>query len=69
MAKVRVTIVIDKELNEAFRAAVAKKYGYHHGALSKALEEAIILWVKMQKVCETCNNPNPNCPICPKAKI
>jgi len=46
MAKVRVTIVIDKELNEAFRAAVAKKYGYHHGALSKVLEEAIKLWLQ-----------------------
>ena len=48
MAKVRVTIVIDKELNEAFRAVVAKKYGYHHGALSKALEEAIKLWLENQ---------------------
>jgi len=46
MAKVRVTIVIDKELNETFRTAVAKKYGYHHGALSKALEEAIRLWLQ-----------------------
>ena len=46
MAKVRVTIVIDKELNETFRTAVAKKYGYYHGALSKALEEAIRLWLQ-----------------------
>ena len=46
MAKVRVTIVIDKELNETFRAAVAKKYGYHYGALSRAIEEAIKLWLQ-----------------------
>lgn len=46
MAKVRVTFVLDKEINDAFRTAVAKKYGYHHGALSRAIEEAIKLWLQ-----------------------
>ena len=49
MAKVRVTIVIDKELNETFRTAVAKKYGYHYGALSRAIEEAIKLFKKLKQ--------------------
>jgi len=42
----RLLVVIDDELEEEFRKAVARIYGFKKGALSKAIEEAIRLWLK-----------------------
>jgi hypothetical protein len=37
---------IDKELERKFRIKVAEKYVGQSGAITKALEEAIRLWLK-----------------------
>ena len=37
---------IPKELDNEFRKEVAKKFGLRKGALSKALEEAILQWIE-----------------------
>lgn len=37
---------IDDELGKSFRVEVAKRYGGQRGALSKAIEEAIKLWLE-----------------------
>jgi hypothetical protein len=37
---------IDAELEKKFRVKAAEKYGGTQGALTKALEEAIKLWLK-----------------------
>jgi len=39
-------ITIDDELEEMFRKAVARIYGARKGAISKAIEEAIKLWLE-----------------------
>ena len=42
----RLLVVIDDEVEKAFRNMVAKIYGFKKGALSKAVEEAIRLWLE-----------------------
>jgi hypothetical protein len=37
---------IDKELEKKFRVRVVEKFGIQKGAVTKALEEAIKLWLK-----------------------
>ena len=37
---------IDKELEKKFRIKVVEKYGVQRGAVTKALEDAIKLWLK-----------------------
>jgi hypothetical protein len=37
---------IDAELEKKFRIRIAEKYGGRQGAVTKALEEAIKLWLK-----------------------
>ena len=37
---------IDKDLEKKFRVKVAEKYSGQSGAVTKALEEAIKLWLK-----------------------
>jgi hypothetical protein len=37
---------IDKELEKKFRVKVVEKFGIQKGAVTKALEEAIKLWLK-----------------------
>jgi len=39
---------IDKNLEKKFRIEVARLYGGERGALSKAIEEAIQLWLKIK---------------------
>jgi len=41
-----VLITIDDELEEKFRKTVARIYGARKGAISKAVEEAIKLWLE-----------------------
>jgi coenzyme F420-reducing hydrogenase alpha subunit len=41
----KLTIQVDDKLEEKFRAAVASVKGYHKGALGKAVEEALALWI------------------------
>ncbi len=43
-------MVIDDELERKFRKMVAVKYGLKKGALSKAVEEAIKLWIEKHSV-------------------
>jgi hypothetical protein len=44
--KVKAEFYIDAELYENFRKAVILRYeGYYHGAYSRAIEEAIRLWL------------------------
>ncbi len=42
----RMLITVDDELEERFRRAVARIYGVRKGAISKAVEEAIRLWLE-----------------------
>ena len=37
---------INDELEKEFRVEVAKRYGGQRGAISRAIEEAIKLWLK-----------------------
>ena len=39
-------IVLSDDIEEKFRQAVAQKLGMRKGNISKALEEAITLWIK-----------------------
>jgi len=41
-----VHVRIDKQLEKKFRIEVARVYGGERGALSKAIKEAIELWLK-----------------------
>lgn len=36
---------LDKKLEQLFREAAMRKFGYGKGALSKAVEEAILTWL------------------------
>jgi hypothetical protein len=42
-------VQIDPKLENKFREAAMKKFGYGKGALSKAAEEAILNWVSNEK--------------------
>ena len=42
-------VQIDPKLENKFREAAMKKFGYGKGALSKAAEEAILNWVSCEK--------------------
>ena len=38
---------VKSEAEEKFRALAMKKFGYGKGSLSKALEEALEVWIKI----------------------
>lgn len=38
--------VVSEELEKEFRMYAMKKFGYGKGSLSKALEEALKVWIK-----------------------
>jgi len=40
---------VSKDLEKEFRVEVARLYGGERGALTKAVEEAISLWLKKKK--------------------
>jgi hypothetical protein len=42
-------VQIDPKIENKFREAAMKKFGYGKGALSKAAEEAILNWVANEK--------------------
>jgi hypothetical protein len=42
-------VQIDPKIENKFREAAMKKFGYGKGALSKAAEEAILNWVSNEK--------------------
>ncbi len=44
----KLTVIIDDELERKFRIAIAEKGG-KRGDLTIAIEEAIQLWIEMQK--------------------
>ena len=44
----RINLVIDNELDDQFRSAVFKKMGLRKGALQKAAEEALRMWIEAQ---------------------
>ncbi len=46
----RMLVVIDDDLESEFRRIVAMKYGLKKGALSKAVEEALKLWIEKHRV-------------------
>ncbi len=46
----RMLVVIDDDLETEFRKIVAMKYGLKRGALSKAVEEALKLWIKKHRI-------------------
>jgi len=45
----RVNLVISDELEEKFREMVFKKYGLRKGNITKAVDDAIRLWIKTEK--------------------
>jgi len=46
MGKVKVTLYVDEELWREFRRAVRMRIDAFRGALSRALEEAMRLWLR-----------------------
>lgn len=44
----RINLVISNEVDEQFRSAVFKKMGFRKGALQKAAEEALKMWIEAQ---------------------
>ena len=42
----KLIVEISDELNDEFRKVVYKKYGFHKGALKKALIEVLKDWIK-----------------------
>jgi len=46
----RMNITLPDDLEERFRKAVALKYGWKKGALSKSIEEALEDWIKQQQL-------------------
>ena len=45
----KLIVDIDDKLDEDFRNIIVKKFGFHHGAIKKALVEAIQDWIKRNK--------------------
>ena len=45
----RMNVVIDDKLEQRFRKTIADTKGLRKGNISKALEEAIEVWIKEQK--------------------
>ena len=41
-----IKVSFDRNLEQEFRAAAMKKYGYSRGAIKQASEEAITRWIK-----------------------
>ena len=42
----RIVADIDDELNERFRIAIIKRFGSRKGALQRAVEEAVEVWLE-----------------------
>jgi hypothetical protein len=40
-----IRIILDKELEKRFRELAMKKFGYSKGAISRAAQEAIAMWI------------------------
>ena len=49
MTMARVNLVISDELEEIFRETVFRKYGMRKGNITRAVEEAIRLWIETEK--------------------
>ena len=45
----KMTFVLPEKLEEDFRKVIFKKYGMKKGNISKAMNEAINLWLKPKK--------------------
>ena len=50
---------IPKELDDEFRKEIAKRFGLRKGALSKALEEAILQWIENRHDIKSINKDMP----------
>lgn len=48
VTNMRIVVDIDNELGKEFRKAIIERFGTRKGALRKAVEEAIRLWLKKQ---------------------
>ena len=44
MAK-KITVLVDDKLDERFRRAVFERKGLNRGSMTRALEEAILMWI------------------------
>jgi hypothetical protein len=45
----KINQIIDDQLDDEFRNGVLKKYGMRRGNLKKALEEALVDWIKKNR--------------------
>ena len=45
----RLNLIVSDELEEKFREMVFRKYGMKKGNITKAVEEAIDLWIENEK--------------------
>ena len=50
---------IPKELDDEFRKEIAKRFGLRKGALSRALEEAILQWIEKRHDIKLINKETP----------
>lgn len=46
MAKAKLTVLIEEELDTRFREAIFKSKGMYRGNITEAVEEAIADWIK-----------------------
>jgi len=45
----KISIMIPDDLEKEFRDEVARRFGFRKGSMSKALEEAIRLWIEINR--------------------
>ena len=41
----KITVLVNDKLDERFRRAVFEKKGLHRGSMTKAVEEAMLMWI------------------------
>ncbi len=46
MGKIKMTVIVDEELEKKFKEAVFKDKGMKRGNISLSLEEALEMWIK-----------------------
>ena len=55
--------IIDVELEKKFRELAMRKYGFNKGALQRAIEEAIVMWVSREENHLTVQSQVPSSPV------
>ena len=43
----KITVLVNDKLDERFRRAVFERKGLHRGSITKAVEEAMLMWISV----------------------